>query len=339
MDIIIEVLARHGRVRERVKCHGPLVSVGRGYHNDVILPDGYVCPQHLQLRFDEESRRWQVLDLSTRNGTFLIGTGRLHRPHELQSGDEFDLGETRIRLLLPQHEVAATRPLPTGRLMADYLSSPLIALALLTITLGLFVFAEYLEQGKESKLNELLLGALVFLAVPLVWACVWGFIGRVVVHEARFAFHLSQGSLLVMTLFLLSIAADYLGFGFSSDGVQVWLETLGEGVLICAFLLGGLQMATQMQRLKRWLVANGIAWTLVGIALLIFVVRSDPYDSQAGMSFALKPPFARLQPALSLDDYMAGLDETFAELAQFAEQKKAPGDGAASAEFKFGTQD
>lgn len=328
MEIVIEVLARHGRVRERFKCRGPVVSIGRAYHNDVILTDPYVCPHHLQLHFDEESQRWQVLDQSTRNGTFRVGAGRLQEPCELQSGDEFELGETRIRLLLPHHEVAATKVLPTGRLMADYLASPLIALVLLATTLGLFVLAEYLAQGKESRLNELLLGGLAFLVVPLVWACVWGLIGRVVVHEARFAFHLSQGSLLVMGLFLLSILADYLGFGFSSDAVTVWLETLGEGVLICAFLLGGLQMATQMHRLKRWLVANGIAWTLVGIALLIFVVRSDPYDSQAGMSFALKPPFARLQPVVSLETFVAGLDETFAELAEFAEQKEAPGNGA-----------
>ena len=319
MEVIIEILSRHGRVSERYKRVGPVVSIGRGYHNDVILGDPYVCPQHLQLLFDAESRSWQVLDQSTQNGTFLVGSGRLRMPHQVQSGDEFDIGETRIRLLMPQHEIPATRHLPSGRMMADYLASPLIAVALLIVTLGLFAFAQYMEQGKETKLQELVLEALMFLAVPFVWASIWGLIGRVAVHDARFAFHLSLGSLLVVSLYLLSMTADYLGFGFSNDMLATWLETLGEGVLICAFLLGGLQMATQMRRMKRWVVANGIAWTLVGIAALSYLVKSDPYESQAAMSFVLKPPFARLQPAASLEDFTAGLDQTFEQLEQYEE--------------------
>jgi len=115
--------------------------------------------------------------------------------------------------------------------------------------------------------------------------------------------------------------AEHLGFGFSNDAITLWMEGLGEGILLCAFLLAGLRMATQMQRLKRWIVANGITWALVGITTLTYVVKSDPYENQAGMSFALKPPFARLQPTESLDDFIAGLDETMAELEQYAEDK------------------
>ena len=319
MEIVIEILARHGRVRERYKLEGSRIDIGRSYHNDLILSDPYVCPLHLQLQFDADCGHWRVLDQSTQNGTFLVGTGRLHQLHLLQSGEEFDLGETRIRILLPQHEIPATRHLPTGRVLADYLASPITAVALLISTLGLFAFAQFLGQGKETKLQELVLEALMFLAVPFVWACVWGLIGRVAVHDARFAFHLSLGSLLVVSLFLLSMSADYLGYGFSNDDVTLWLETLGEGVLIVAFLLAGLAMATQMQRLKRWVVANGIAWALVGITVLTYVAESDPYESQASMAFALKPPFARLQPLASLDDFMSDIEDTFAELDQYEE--------------------
>lgn len=319
MEIVVEVLARHGRVRERYKLNGADIAIGRAYQNDVIIGDPYVCPLHLQLHYNADDGCWRVLDQSTQNGTFLVGTGRLRQPHILRSGDEFDIGESRIRLLLPQHEIAATRRLPSGRMLADYLASPITAVALLISTLGLFAFAQYLGQGKETKLQELLLEALMFLAVPFVWACVWGLIGRVAVHDARFAFHLSMGSLLVVSLFVLSISAEYLGFGFSNDNLTLWLESLGEGVLVCAFLLGGLQMATQMHRLRRWVVANSIAWSLVGITMLTYTVKSDPYESQASMSFALKPPFARLQTPTSQEDFMAGLGDTFAELEQYAE--------------------
>src|SRR5690606_3951774 len=113
------------------------------------------------LQFDASECQWKVLDQSTRNGSFLVGRGRLQHPHIVQSGDEIDLGETRIRLILPHHEVAPTRMLPNGRMLADYLSSPLTATALLVSTLGLFAFVQYLGMAKEAKLQELLLEGLM----------------------------------------------------------------------------------------------------------------------------------------------------------------------------------
>ena len=314
MEIIVEVLARHGRVQERIKLKGVRFSIGRGYQNDVIIADPYVCQLHARLHYDHENCHWQVIDQSSHNGTFVVGTGKLHKPHALQSGDEFDLGETRIRILLPQHEIAPTRNLPSGRVLADYLASPLIAMAVLLSTLGLFALAQYLGQGKETKIQETLLEALIFLAVPFVWACVWGFIGRVAVHDVRFSLHLSLGSLLVVSLFLLSLGTEYLGFSFSGVEMMDWLEAAGEGVLMCGFLLAGLKMATHMQRVGRWILANTIAWSIVGITVLTYTVKSDPYEQQMHMSFALKPPFAQLQTSVSLDDFMLKVNDAFIQL-------------------------
>ena len=323
MEIIVEVLGRHGRVSERIKCRSTRIGIGRSYRNDVILADPYVCPQHLELVFDTDSGHWKVQDVSSQNGSFQVGHGRLTQPQKLQSGDEFDLGETRVRLLLPEHEIAATRALPSGRMLADYFALPIVAIALLVITLGLFAFAQYLSQGTEIKLQELLLEALMFLAVPFVWASVWGMIGRVAVHEVRFGFHLSMGSLLVILVFIVSVLSDFLAFGFSNETLSVWLENGGEGILLCAFLLVSLWTATNLGRLARWILANGLAWGLVGVGLLAWVVNSDPYETQGQEVYRLKPPFARLQPAVTLDDFMTSAEEAFAELDQDFQDQKA----------------
>ena len=73
---------------------------------------------------------------------------------------------------------------------------------------------------------------MALLAVPFVWACVWGMIGRVAVHDVRFGFHLSMGSLLVILVFVVSVLADFLAFGFSSENLALWLENGGEGLLL-----------------------------------------------------------------------------------------------------------
>lgn len=314
MEIIVEVLGRNGRVSERVKCRGQHVGIGRSYHNDVILADPYVCPQHLELQFDPATSHWKVQDISSQNGTFRVGRGRLTQPQVLQSGDEYDLGETRIRVLLPAHEIAATRVLPSGRMLADYFALPVVAVALLIITLGVFAFARYLGQGTEIKLQELLLEALMFLAVPFVWACVWGMIGRVAVHDVRFGFHLSMGSLLVILVFVVSVLADFLAFGFSSENLALWLENGGEGLLLCGFLLASLWAATNLGRAARWILANGLAWGVIGVGLLAWVVNSDPYETQGQEVYRLKPPFARLQPAVDLDTFMQSAEGLFTEL-------------------------
>ncbi len=319
MEIIIEILARQGRVQERHKLQGSRFSIGRGYQSDIIVSDPYVCPLHVLLQFDPDEQHWKLVDQSTRNGTFLVGKGLLQQTHIVQSGDEFDLGETRVRLLLPQHEVPATRKLPKAQVLEDYLASPWTALALLVSTLGLFAFVQYLGQGTETRLQELLLQALMFLAVPFIWACVWGLIGRIAVHEARFSFQLSLGSLLAVGLLYISIGADYLAFGFSDDGLVHWLDAVGEGAIIMLFLVVALRVATRMQRRGRWVLANGIAWSVIGISVLTFLVKSDPYEQQAQMAFDLKPPFAQWQTPQSLDTFMAEAEQTFAVLQEFQE--------------------
>lgn len=324
MEIIVEVLARHGRVRERHRLRGETIQIGRSYASDLILGDPYVCPHHLQVQFDAANGQWWVQDRSVRNGTFLVGTGRLQQPHVLRSGDEFDLGETRIRILLPRHEIPATRHLPSRRMLADYLASPLTALGLLVCTLGLFAFAQHLDLAREAKLQELLLKALMFLAVPFVWACVWGLIGRVAVHDARFAFHLSMGSLLVVTAFLLTIVADYLGYGLGNEELTLWFEMIGEGVLMLGFLLAGLLMATQMQRLRRWMVAGSIAGALVSVSLLSYMAEPEGGEHFSLMTFPLKPPFARLQPVVEVETFLRDVETVWVELDQAEAKENAP---------------
>ena len=317
MEVIVEILARHGKVRERLRLAGTQLTIGRSYHSDVIVADPYVCPQHLQLQYDAEAQHWKVLDVSSHNGSFRVGAGRLQQPYVLTSGDEFELGETRIRILLPDHEIAATRILPSGRLLADYFAMPVAAISLLIVTLGIYAFAQYLSQGTETKLQELLLEAVMFLAIPFLWACVWGLIGRVAVHDARFSYHLSMGTLLVLTVFIVAIIADFLSFGLSNTGVVRWLKDFAEGVLLCVFLLASLALATGMTRKARLILANTISWGTIGLGVLFFVVKSDPYDMQSHQNFNLKPPFAQMQSSESLDDFMQDAGATFAKLDDY----------------------
>ena len=83
--LVLEILSHSGdggimhRTLERFPA-----TLGRGYHNDVILSDPHVSPNHL--RFDHGAEGWTVTDLGSDNG--LIVNDQVHRSTaQLASGD------------------------------------------------------------------------------------------------------------------------------------------------------------------------------------------------------------------------------------------------------------
>jgi pSer/pThr/pTyr-binding forkhead associated (FHA) protein len=73
-------------------------TVGRGRAAAIRLTDPSASRLHLRLRVDEAGTT--VEDLGSRNGLRVNG-GRARRPRRLRSGDELEVGETRLRYLDP----------------------------------------------------------------------------------------------------------------------------------------------------------------------------------------------------------------------------------------------
>lgn len=85
---------------------GPLVRLGRGEENDIVLPDGNASRNHAELVRDQ-SGRYVVRDLGSRNGIFV---NRKKVPQAvLSSGDRVTIGGTTIEFV-----VAGAAPATTG---------------------------------------------------------------------------------------------------------------------------------------------------------------------------------------------------------------------------------
>src|SRR5262249_19207708 len=95
-------------------------TVGRGYHNDIILSDPHVSAQHVRIEFDGEG--WSIKDLGSENGlvinekSYKDGLARLH------SGDTVRIGRTEIRAFDPQHPVPKERKLQKANPVMVWLS-------------------------------------------------------------------------------------------------------------------------------------------------------------------------------------------------------------------------
>jgi pSer/pThr/pTyr-binding forkhead associated (FHA) protein len=130
------LLVREPRAGERVVPLAGDCTVGRGRGATLRLADPSASRLHLQLRLDEAGAI--VEDLDSRNGLRING-GRARGRCRLRSGDELEVGETRLRFVDPLEPAGAAgrataRPSHPGLLLGSV--ALLLALAALMLALG-----------------------------------------------------------------------------------------------------------------------------------------------------------------------------------------------------------
>lgn len=135
------------RIGEEIAIPSPVVHIGSGSQNDVVIPDDSVSKAHAQLEFVDGS--WRITDLESTNGTFVEGV-RLapHVPTPLFYGHSVRFGGVRMQF---REENAAdpeaarasyVPPAETPRLAerAGGFRLPVWLFALILLVLGIIVF-------------------------------------------------------------------------------------------------------------------------------------------------------------------------------------------------------
>src|SRR5690606_31136136 len=97
MKLVLEMTGADDGVAHRVVESFP-VTLGRGYHNDIILADPHVGEQHI--RIDYDGRDWTVTDLGSVN-PLLVNMRPVAGPVRIVSGDELRVGGVRLRAFSP----------------------------------------------------------------------------------------------------------------------------------------------------------------------------------------------------------------------------------------------
>lgn len=308
-QLVIEIIHPLRFIKEYRTFDAPVVCVGRGYANDLILSDPHVSAQHLLVAAQEDG--WLVKDISGENGMYVRKFSKVMDEVHAFSGDEIVVGRTRLRFLSPAHPVASTKLLASPHGFLKRISYPVNVWSILILAFMVFTFHVHLRSSENLSFLKLASGALGFLFAALVWASVWAFVGRMIKHSAQFAAQLSLSVLFLALLFPLTTLSEYIGYFVNSMMTETGSAVLFCGALFTVFLIGNLTVATHVSLKNRVIVCTTITSVIIAIMTLLYYTFKDEFNPNPVYYATLKPPFIKILPSQSVDQFLTGTEKIF----------------------------
>ncbi len=287
--IILEVLEKSGRVRERMRFSTFPVTIGRAYDNDVILDDEYASPHHCLIERDEQGAL-RASDLNSENG--LYETLSLKRVDALPIGADNQLlvGSTQIRIRRTDFAVAPTALANRRRRSAqNMLASGLLFTPILLAVAVTLVMQKYFQTFEKIKYQELIQETTSPLLVLMIWAGIWAFVGRLLGHRAAFFAHANIVLLALLMIFGMDHFTNYYRFAFSATASAKSIESAAVTLIGGVLLYGHLRLATQMRRKRVALVSGLVAGGMLASILFSSHVSDSQFSSSLSYPTALRP--------------------------------------------------
>jgi hypothetical protein len=314
--IIIEEVNRLGHVTGR-HCfdHFP-VSIGRGYQNDLIIDDPYISAEHASIH--ETENGWLIEDKHSDNGIkFRLHSTQSHTNH-LNSGDEMIAGRTRLRLLSPWHPVAKTHLLPTKTSVSKILANPGVAAGTILLALMLVLIDNQLSIAVKTGFEKLIASAFPTFIFALVWAGIWAFVGRVIIHRASFLPHFVAALLVFIISMVTASITGYITYNLSTSLVASMIEFVVVGFTIAGLFYINLANSTNLNKRSNLITSHTVAWSMLLMGLFMQYVNKPEFSHAPEYASELKPPFAKVVSSQSIDDFMKESETVF----KHREQKK-----------------
>ena len=309
MELIIDVVSRGKKVLQRHHANGEKITIGRGYDNDVILTDPYVCANHLLLNVNEQGL-WQVADCQSVNGSF-DDSGKPLDHTVVHSGDVLEIGKTRLRFIYPNEPVAPTIRLGDVERFVNWLSSPMMLILLLIGFFALSFGNYYLNSSTQIKTTQMVASSLMQFIGLCLSPLFFGAVARMFKHDARL---LTQLAISVVVI-CLSNVIDKLFAVISFNINQLWFtQLLGLSIqmlLTFGYLWLSLYVALHQNVLRRTLFAAGFT----GAIFLFFAVYESTNDRDFNPrpvydAIILAPEFV-FSEAMSVDEFISQSESVF----------------------------
>jgi hypothetical protein len=307
--LIIEVLNRLGHCTERHHFEHFPVSIGRGYHNDLIIADPHVSPDHIIVHEDEQG--WRVEDCDSLNGAQLKHHAATNQQNHISSGDDVIIGHSRLRFYSPEHPVAETHLLAGNQPLVKLIGNPLTSIGILLVTLAILLVNQQLVTNRIMGFEKLLASVLPSIIGAMFWAGIWAFTGRVIRHHANYFTQFSVSILFVLVLVLINNIIEYITFITSSGIIAQSIGYLMMGMAMFGLLYMNIANATAMSRKARLYTSHATTWGLLLFILFMDYAGQPDFTYSPSFPSTLKPPFAKLAHSQSVENYLKDSEKIF----------------------------
>ena len=309
-ELIIQQSKRHARLNEFIKSVGNTVTLGRGFHNDVILSDHFIAAE--QLRFDYEDGQWVLKLLDQTNPVLVNNKSITDASVVINSGDELTVGRTHLTLILSNHPVERTRKLLISNWMYHRNLHYIIPIIMLLLSTILAVFTEYQEATSKIRWGLFVASGLGYVVMLLFWVSIWSMVGRILRHKPNFMAQLFYTAFFLAVLNMGMLFYGYTTYATSSEILGLILES-GFLLLILGMMLKyNLLFSTELKH------CNRVAFSAVALTMLftfsIMNLGQKEFNSHPDYSNSVKPPAAKWSKDIILHDYMKTVDSQFDEL-------------------------
>ena len=302
--IIIELLDRFGKVRERHKLTKFPARIGRAYSNDIILDDSYVSPEHIELLLDGDGHVL-VTDLQSENGLFSLHPLRQHEILTVEENQRIRIGRTDIRIRSENHPVKETyidrgKPSIPHLLLTNWLMLPVVLLLTAAITLEYY----YLQTTRDVTTN-LLLGEIfpIFLFI-LIWALGWSVASRLTTHKYYFSYHAMLISLVVCAFYLIEPVFEYIEFNFPVNELSLNLSLISDLLLVSLLFYGHLRQSSNLTAQRTRKVSVIITLVILGLINIALYLDEPEFNDNPSYSKFIKPPTFYIGKPGSIDTFL-----------------------------------
>lgn len=309
MEIIIEEINRGHKLIGRHKFASDHITIGRGYHNDIIVSDPHVCAEHIAIDFDGEN--WVIADKDSINGSFLEGGKKLAHGHIICSGDIITLGQSQIRIVFPHHPVAPSATLSPFENLINVARHPLVLAASIGLFTLVVAWTIFLNNPKEMGFTQLLVPAIGMTLMFLLWPALVSLISHLTKHDARVLTQLGVTFIIYNISWVIDFIETFVSFNTSSSFVLMPILTLLPVTLaFCLFWLN-CYIGFHMSAKRRTVVAASLTVLLFGGSYLIQLSKQPEFTIKPKFNNVLMTPNFVFAPSSDVDSFIQKSNKLF----------------------------
>jgi len=325
MKLVLEITSHSGdgHVTHRLIESFP-ATLGRGYHNDIIIGDPAISAQHLRIDFD--GNEFTIHEVGGENGLTLNEKHHRGASTHLKSGDSLRVGRTEIRVFDPNHPVPPAQRVAKVNPAVVWLSRPINVWLSFFAAVGAYIAWTYMEVWDEDVNTTLVRASFAVAGGILVWSVLWGVAGRLVRHKSRFRSHVALASLTVVAFVLTALAEYYVDFLTNEN---TFSEVFSGGlslILFAVLLYMSLTLATDLSQKKRRVWSGCFALGLLISFVALNMAGQDKFNQAPDYASRLEPFLASAAMAKTPDEFIKDDEALFDSKAFNKKDKDKDGD-------------